>query len=306
MTYHLDYIQGMGFDAVMISPIVENIEGRVWYGEAYHGYWPVDLHSLNAHFGTKRDLLDLSDALHARGMYLMMDTVINNTAYMTNGSSPVKSVDYSVLNPFNSSSYFHPYCEIPDYNNVYSVAQNCWTGDEIVPLPDLKTENSQVRSMLNKWIKEMMSTYSIDGLRLDATKHVTPGCLLPSEDAAGSFVSGEVFEQSADIICDYQSRYISSFPNYPTHYAMLDAFTRGNTTSLALEITNMKQKCPEVTALTSFSENHDVVRFPSMTDDLAVRFTHIFSYQTLTKKKEKKKNKRVLTRNTNTACQKAS
>lgn len=33
--------------------------------------WP----ELNAHFGTPQDLLDLSMALHSRGMYLMVDVV---------------------------------------------------------------------------------------------------------------------------------------------------------------------------------------------------------------------------------------
>lgn len=37
--------------------------------------WLTDLAELNAHFGTPRDLLDLSNALHARGMYLMVDVV---------------------------------------------------------------------------------------------------------------------------------------------------------------------------------------------------------------------------------------
>ena len=38
ITNKLDYIQGMGFDAVWISPIVHNIENETAYGEAYHGY----------------------------------------------------------------------------------------------------------------------------------------------------------------------------------------------------------------------------------------------------------------------------
>src|SRR5699024_11151187 len=75
---HLDYIQDMGFDAIMMSPIVKNIEERVSYGEAYHGYWVQDMYSLNPHFGTHQDLLDLSQAVHDRGMFLMMDIVINN------------------------------------------------------------------------------------------------------------------------------------------------------------------------------------------------------------------------------------
>ena len=34
----LDYIQGMGFDAIWISPIVENTDG------GYHGYWAKNLY----------------------------------------------------------------------------------------------------------------------------------------------------------------------------------------------------------------------------------------------------------------------
>ena len=65
---HLDYIQGMGFDAIWISPITAQIEGKTAYGEAYHGYWQQDLYSINSHFGTSDDLKSLSKALHSRGM----------------------------------------------------------------------------------------------------------------------------------------------------------------------------------------------------------------------------------------------
>jgi alpha-amylase len=64
----LDYIQGMGFDAVWISPVTKNIEGKTAYGEAYHGYWQQDLYAVNGHYGTSDDLKELSRALHGRGM----------------------------------------------------------------------------------------------------------------------------------------------------------------------------------------------------------------------------------------------
>jgi alpha-amylase len=38
---NLDYIQGMGFDAIWISPIIQNRDG------GYHGYWGTNLYSLN-------------------------------------------------------------------------------------------------------------------------------------------------------------------------------------------------------------------------------------------------------------------
>jgi alpha-amylase len=34
---HLDYIQGMGFDAIWISPVSANLEGATSQGEAFHG-----------------------------------------------------------------------------------------------------------------------------------------------------------------------------------------------------------------------------------------------------------------------------
>jgi len=68
ITQRLDYIQDMGFDAICISPITQNIEGATAYGEAYHGYWQQDLYSLNTHFGTSDDLKQLGQALHSRGM----------------------------------------------------------------------------------------------------------------------------------------------------------------------------------------------------------------------------------------------
>ncbi|KAJ5179973.1 glycoside hydrolase superfamily [Penicillium capsulatum] len=265
----LDYIQGMGFDAVMISPIVENIEGRVYYGEAYHGYWPLDLYSLNSHFGTRQDLLDLSAALHSRGMFLMMDTVINNMASMTNGSNPAKAIDYSVFKPFNNADYFHPYCKITDWNN-FTNAQLCQTGDNYVALADLYTEHEDVQTLFAKWARDVMKTYSIDGLRIDAAKHVNPGFLHSFEEKVDTFMTGEVLQGQVDIICDYQSKYLGSMPNYPIYYSMLRALTKGNISELALTIAEMKASCPDVTSLVSFSENHDVGRIASMNDDIAL------------------------------------
>jgi hypothetical protein len=38
-------------------------------------YWTLDLSKTNDKFGSAQDLKDLSSALHARGMYLMVDVV---------------------------------------------------------------------------------------------------------------------------------------------------------------------------------------------------------------------------------------
>ena len=65
---NLDYIQNMGFTAIWISPITEQIQGTTHYGDAFHGFWPQKINQVNANFGTAADLKALSNALHARGM----------------------------------------------------------------------------------------------------------------------------------------------------------------------------------------------------------------------------------------------
>jgi alpha-amylase len=77
--------------------VVENLSGNSPDGEAYHGYWSQNIYELNSNFGSVSDLVALSDALHARGMYLMVDVVTNDMAYLGCGTC----VDYSVFNPFN-------------------------------------------------------------------------------------------------------------------------------------------------------------------------------------------------------------
>jgi alpha-amylase len=67
-------------------------------------------------------------------------------------------VDYSVFYPFNSQSYYHPFCLI-DYNNATSI-QQCWEGDNTVALADLRTENSNVLNMWNAWIAQLVSNYT--------------------------------------------------------------------------------------------------------------------------------------------------
>jgi alpha-amylase len=68
-------------------------------------------------------------------------------------------VDYSVFTPFSSSSYFHPYCLISNYNDQSNV-ENCWLGDTTVSLPDLDTTQNSVQTIWNDWIADLVTKYS--------------------------------------------------------------------------------------------------------------------------------------------------
>ena len=70
----LDYIKGIGFDAIWISPVVDNLDG------GYHGYWAKNWDGINSHFGSESDLKNLVKAAHSKGIWVMVDVVANHSA----------------------------------------------------------------------------------------------------------------------------------------------------------------------------------------------------------------------------------
>jgi Alpha amylase, catalytic domain len=121
---NLDYIQQAGFTAspsqllffltiiltprilVWISPVNKNYDGpRTQYGDAYTGYWVTDVSQLNPRFGTSADLKLLSAELHRRGMFLMVDLVLNNV--MATSTTPDYSAYFFKVSYSLRSSFAH-------------------------------------------------------------------------------------------------------------------------------------------------------------------------------------------------------
>ncbi|SJL07387.1 related to alpha-amylase [Armillaria ostoyae] len=267
---HLDYIQDMGFDAVWISPIVKNIEAETAYGYAYHGYWTQDINSLNSHYGSEDDLKSLATALHARGMYLMVDIVVNHFVQnpSSNSSTLPQTFDYSGLSPFSAETDFHPECFITDYNNQTNVEQ-CWLGDSNLPLMDIDTENSTVVQEWNSWVTSFVNTYSIDGLRIDTVKHIRKDFWPAFASAAGVFTIGEVLTDNITYTSDY-TQVLDSVLDYPTWYPVVQAFntTSGNLSAIQSAVTQAQSSYKNgLFGTGAFLENQDQPRFQSHTTD---------------------------------------
>mmetsp|Transcript_44928 Transcript_44928/g.103850 ORF Transcript_44928/g.103850 Transcript_44928/m.103850 type:complete len:609 (-) Transcript_44928:171-1997(-) len=111
VTQHLDYIQGMGFDCVWITPVLKQLEGPdpdgiSGYGN--YGYWAYNWYAIDEHFGTAEDLLELSAELHKRGMCFVYDMVVNHVG-------PIHSAaDVHKVYPFNETWYYNT----PDIRNL--------------------------------------------------------------------------------------------------------------------------------------------------------------------------------------------
>lgn len=244
---------------------MQNLAQNTGDGEAYHGYWATNIYNVNTNFGSAADLVKLSSALHARGMYLMVDIAPNHMGY---AGCPT-CVDYSVFTPFNKQSFFHPYCPI-DYTNDTSVKQ-CWLGSNNVPLADLRTEDAAVQTIFNNWIGQLVKNYTIDGLRIDTAKHINYSFWQPFLQAAGVYAVGEILQGDPAYVCPYQN-YMPGVLNYPTYYTITQAFqsTGGNIGNLVKGVNQMRTTCSDTTLLGSFLENHDQPRFPSYTSDVSL------------------------------------
>ncbi|GIZ44985.1 hypothetical protein CKM354_000816900 [Cercospora kikuchii] len=265
ITNKLDYIQGMNFDAIWISPVVEQLPQETIDGDAHMGYWAQDLYALNPKFGTADDLHELISEVHRRGMYLMLDIVVNHMAY----AGPASAVDYRVFNPFNDAKYFHSYCPVNGNTNQTEV-EVCWMGSSAVSLVDLRTEDRAVRDMWGNWISEMVSNYSIDGLRIDTAVNVEPDFFARFLRAAGVFATGETMFGDNSMVCRWADT-IGSILNYPIYYTLMRAFgsTTGSLNDLITTIYTTRENCEDTTAFGTFSENHDVTRFTELTNDTA-------------------------------------
>lgn len=195
----------------------------------------------------------------------MLDVVTNHFAYLGCGDC----VDYSIFEPFNSESYFHDFCLI-DYSDIDSI-QTCWEGDNIVSLPDLRTEDSDVYDIWNDWIADVVSSYGVDGIRLDSAYELNYNFTPTFEDAAGVYLVGEVFNGDPDVVTPYQ-QYMSGLLNYPAYYWITQAFqsTTGSISNLVNGINTMKAQAEDTTLYGSFLENHDNPRFPSYTSDITL------------------------------------
>ncbi|KAJ7461272.1 glycoside hydrolase family 13 protein [Mycena galericulata] len=272
---HLDYIQGMGFDAIWISPIVTNVDGTA-YGDGYHGYWSKDITVLSDRFGTPDDLKALSDAIHKRGMYLMIDVVINHYAGVPTNTTVslcnLFTFDFSALVPFSTQADFHSQCFISNYANQTNVEQ-CWLGDENLPLPDIDTENDTIVETLNQWIKTTVSTYGVDGVRIDTVKHIRHDFWQTFAASAGVFTLGEILTNNASYAASYMD-VVGGVLDYPTWYNLIAAFgsTPGNLSALkdSPALASLAPSSSDAPLTAGFLENHDQPRFASYTSAMAL------------------------------------
>lgn len=88
----LDYLKGMGVTGVWITPPFKQRQDDPG---SYHGYGIQDFLAIDPRFGTTEDLAELTRQAHARGIYVILDIVLNHSAdvfrYKGDGPHPFRA-----------------------------------------------------------------------------------------------------------------------------------------------------------------------------------------------------------------------
>lgn len=180
ITSRLDYLKELGIDVIWLSPVYQSPNDD-------NGYDISDYQAIMQEFGTMEDFDKMIEGIHARGMRLVMDLVVNHTSdehawFLESRKSKDNPYrDYYIWRegkdgqaPNNWGSYFsgsawqHDDATDMYYLHLFSKKQ-----------PDLNWENPKVReevfSMMNWWCAEK----GIDGFRMDVINLISKQPGLP-------------------------------------------------------------------------------------------------------------------------------
>ncbi|MCM1504476.1 MAG: alpha-amylase family glycosyl hydrolase [Muribaculum sp.] len=134
----LDYLKSLGVNAIELMPIME-FNGNNSWGYNTNFYFAPD-----KAYGTPADYRKLIDAIHERGMAVILDIVFNQS----DGLHPWYQLYDISSNPFYNGTAPHSYSVLNDWNQDNALVQR------------------QFKEVLKYWLE----AYKVDGFRFDLVK----------------------------------------------------------------------------------------------------------------------------------------
>ncbi len=283
---NLDYLAGMGVKAIWMSGVQKNGQGKDSNYTPYHMYHPTDFFRCDPVMGTFQDLKELIDACHARGIYVILDVVINHTADRNGlwGNSQQDDKQYwsggngtfgwwndgnKHAEPFNDLQYFHNNGTIKNWDSYPEFIYGQFKGTD-----DLKTENASVQGWLDQAFKNLIDATDCDGFRVDAIKHVEyDWCKqwadnmrkhAASRGKSDFILFGEYFTYDHGTLAKYCKDTGYSFNSalfFPMSQTFKSVFVDNGGTGQLTQQLNQKDQYGEGAArLVTFIDNHDLNR----------------------------------------------
>lgn len=244
----LDDLQAMGVRTVWLSPVFAMRTAKIDEWGAFHGYWVSDLNRVEPRFGTEETLRALSDALHARGMRLVLDIVWNHTDY----DAPLRT---------EHPDWFHPVRDIVDWDDPYEAVHH-----QVHGLPDLAQEQPEVAAYLREASLGWVDRVGADGFRVDAVRHMPTDFLRDMNTALdahrpGFWTVGEDFQGGAPALAEtWRAGGFDAMFDFPLRYAVVDALCHQAPLGRLASTLSQDRLYDDPSALVTFLDNHDLPR----------------------------------------------
>ncbi|MBR3347487.1 MAG: alpha-amylase [Solobacterium sp.] len=244
----IDHLKKLGFTAIYIGPLFESCG---------HGYETTDYKKLDSRLGTNEDLTSFVKACHEAGMKVIFDGVFNHTG---RDFFAFKDIQQNREN----SRYRDWYCNVnfwgnTEYNDGFSYDN--WGGYNL--LVKLNQRNPEVQDYIEEVIRFWVSTFDVDGIRLDAADVLDFEFMKRLRQVADS-VKPEFWLMGEVIHGDYSrwanSNTLHSVTNYALHKALYSGHNDHNYFEIAHTIRYTNNMISNSIRLYNFVDNHDVER----------------------------------------------
>ncbi|HEV2133515.1 MAG TPA: alpha-amylase family glycosyl hydrolase [Terracidiphilus sp.] len=270
---HLDYLKHLGVTTVWTTPVASN----AGMNESYHGYAATDLYAVDPHLGTLADYKRLSDALHARGMKLVIDLVPNHIGSKHPWVADPPAPDWLHGTVAHHSALAYEFYDLLDPHSPPAAWRNNTDGWFSDYMPDLNQENPLVSRYLIQNALWWVETANLDGIRLDTFPYVsrafwhdfhaalhtafphltTVGEVYHRDPEVTSFFAGGEARDGAD--GDIDTGLDTPF-DYPLCFALRDVLTQGKPMTELTGILRQDALYPHPERLVTFIGNHDLPR----------------------------------------------
>lgn len=198
----LDYLKDLGVSTIWLSPVFKQ-RGHL---DTFHGYGIQNFLDVDPRFGTRRDLVELVDAAHAKGVRIILDIIFNHSGF--NWVYPGRANEP----PYKGFPDHYPFGEWlgrdgePIGTTVANVEQGVWPAElqdpqcytragkgdlgeksrddlsnphaehkrtDFFTLRDFALDNPDILNRLADCYKYWIALTDCDGFRIDTLKHVS-------------------------------------------------------------------------------------------------------------------------------------
>lgn len=270
---NLDYIRGLGFTHVWLTPPLENAQPEY----SYHGYAITDHYRIDPRYGDNAGYVALSRAARERGMGLIWDVVVNH----------VGDRHWWYRDP-PAADWFNLPADRTTTNHVHSTVQDPYAapGDRELfargwfdgHMPDLNQRNPLLATYLIQNVIWWIEYADLGGLRIDTYPYSNREFMAAfsrriMQEYPRFNMVGEEWHSDPAIVSYWQAgkanadgyvSYVPSLMDFPLQKALVDALVAKESTHVGFK--NLYERIstdflyPNPRNLVVFGDNHDFDR----------------------------------------------